>query len=203
MTMNERLYNLPLRTCGNWRIEQRTFSEAEASACQLHAAINGNRRYTPAGTYVGLLRGEHVIMSNTPDELHDLYLLKWNAKGHVLIAGLGLGCAVDVALAAPDVSEVTVIEQSLDVIELVAHSFTDSRLTILQGDIFTWRPPKGQRYGAAWFDIWDDICEDNLAEMAKLHRRFARVADWKGSWCRDECERMRERWRRSTLVVFV
>jgi hypothetical protein len=54
---------------------------------------------------------------------------------------------------------------------------------------FEWKPPKGVRYDAAWHDVWDDICTDNLVGMRKLHRKYGKRCGWQGSWCRGECER--------------
>ena len=184
-----RLAVLPCRQVGDWRIERHVEDAHSASFGQLRAAINGHGRYTPAGEYIGLRRGRDLVMSNVPDELRDLWPLRLHADGHVLVAGLGLGCAVDVLLARQSVTHVTVIEVAPEVIELIGASFAGERVTILLGDIFTWKPPKGARYGAAWFDIWDSICGDNLPQMMTLHRRFGRWADWKGSWCRHECRR--------------
>ncbi len=46
----------------------------------------------------------------------------------------------------------------------------------------------------AWFDIWDDLCTDNLEQMKILHRKFARKAAWKGSWGKEflQYQKLRE-----------
>jgi len=64
------------------------------------------------------------------------------------------------------------------------------RLEIIHADLFEWRPPKGQRYGMAWFDVWPTICQDNWDEMKLLQRRYGSKADWKGSWGRNEIMQM-------------
>lgn len=189
--MNSRLEKVQSATSGSWNIERFTVDQRASDFDALRAIIssNGFGRHTPPGTYIALKRRGEIIMSNTPDELRDLHPLRWHAEGHVLIAGLGLGCAVDVALACPRVTAVTVVEKAEDVIALVAPSFAEQdRVSIIHDDIFTWAPPNGQKYGAAWFDIWDAICIDNLPEMKTLHRKFGRLAAWKGSWCRHLCE---------------
>jgi hypothetical protein len=68
------------------------------------------------------------------------------------------------------------------------------RLTIHHGDALTYKWPVGTRWTVAWHDIWDTICEDNLPDMNRLHRRFGRRVDWQGSWCRDLIETERRRW---------
>lgn len=130
-------------------------------------------------------------MSDTPDEIRDLWPLGHNARGAVLLNGLGLGVAARLVLRKPDVTELIIVEKSADVIALTGRSLTDPRLTIINADAYEFVPPKGKRYGAVWHDIWDNICADNLAGMGRLHRKYGRRADWQGSWCRAQCERHR------------
>jgi hypothetical protein len=68
------------------------------------------------------------------------------------------------------------------VIDLVAPHIADPRLTVICASAYDWQPPKGVRYNAVWHDIWDNLCTDNLVEMARLHRKYARRCDWQGSW---------------------
>ncbi|HYZ39719.1 MAG TPA: hypothetical protein VE687_03730 [Stellaceae bacterium] len=117
-----------------------------------------------------LTRGDSIIISNTPSEIRDLDEFLWRATGDVLINGLGLGIAVQIALAKPEVTTVRVIEISADVIGLVTPHISDDQVTVVHADAHSWMPPKGMRWHAVWHDIWDDICADNLHEMAKLHR---------------------------------
>lgn len=148
-------------------------------------------RCVPAGTYTRLMRGETVVMSDTPDEIRDCLLPIHKAHGRCLVAGLGLGMVARAMLLKDEVEHVTIIEQSPNVIALMGpwlkERFRD-RVEIIYADIMTWTPPKGARYAVAWFDIWDNICSDNLEEMKTLTRRFGRRAAWKGSWSREMCE---------------
>lgn len=189
--------DIPESSSGNWRIERFTVSPDEARFESMRAAISGSRRYVPAGTYTRLMRGNILVMSDTPDEIRDhLEPIRWSKKlgGHVLICGLGLGVVLDRILQNENVTKVTVIEKSQDVINLVGPYYQlkyGNRLEIINADAYEWVPPKGVKYSVAWFDIWDDICSDNLPYMSKLHRKYGKKAEWKGSWCRNECEKGR------------
>jgi hypothetical protein len=97
------------------------------------------------------------------------------------------------------VTHVTVIEKSPDVIKLVGPSFADPRVTIIEADAYTYQPPKGIRYNAVWHDIWDNICGDNTEGMGKLHRKYGRRTDWQDSWCKAECQEANRRWRSSSI----
>lgn len=191
MRLSELKSAVPEGQSGPWCVEKFEITEDEAKFQNMRAAFSFSDRglYVRPGHYTRLLRNGAVIMSDTQSEISDLGSLRWRAKGDVLINGLGLGLAVQVALAKEDVSSVTVIEISEDVVSLVAPHIADGRLTIELGDAYTWRPPKGKRYGAVWHDIWDNICADNLPEMSKLHRRYGRRCDWQGSWARKKCRR--------------
>ena len=179
---------VPAGVSGGWSVRKFEVTP-EAAAIERMRAIFGGGRGVPEGHYTGLYHGGEVVMSDTPDERRDHYGLFHAATGHVLIHGLGLGCALAVVLTREDVESVTVIERSPDVIALVDPSFADPRLRIIQADAYTWKPPRGERYGAVWHDIWPNICADNLDGMKRLHRRYGGRCDWQASWCRARCER--------------
>lgn len=133
-------------------------------------------------------------MSNVPSEILDHILFINNAKyfgGDILINGLGLGVALFEILKSTRINSVTVVEKSLDVISLVFPYIKDTRVSVINADAFEWKPPKGYRYSTVWHDIWDDICSDNLPEMTRLHRKYAKRCMWQDSWCKSLCKRLR------------
>lgn len=185
---------------GYHRIERFEVSHEEAERHHMQCIFSGagNRGITP-GSYTRLVRGPFdaaastfactVVMSDTPAEMRDHFTPVSEAKGHCLVHGLGLGIVAEAMLRKDCVDHVTVIEKSEDVVTLVAPylrgKWGDKRITIVQADAMTWKPPKGARYGCVWHDIWDSICADNLPDMRFLHRRFGQKADWQGSWARE------------------
>ena len=185
------LVSVPEGRSGPWSIER--FEIPEKSIETIRAAFSG--RPTRPGWYTAVKHDRRgIVMSDTPAEQRDHAWFIRAAKGHVLINGLGIGMCLNAALAKPDVERVTVVEIDQDVISLVAPVYADDRVTIVNESAFDYSPPKGERYGAVWHDIWDAICADNLSEMHKLHRKYGRRADWQGSWCREECEQAKRRW---------
>lgn len=111
-------------------------------------------------------------MSDTDMERRSNARFVHRANGSVLIGGLGLGMILHPTLAKPEVKLVTVVEQNADVIALIAPTLPrDKRLTIVNGDIYEWKPAKGTKYDTVYFDVWGNMSIDNLAEMATLHRR--------------------------------
>lgn len=178
--------NVPDGVSGNWSVS--TFVVPKEDFSQTISMWKTGRG-VPEGTYKRLMRGGEVIMSNTPDEIRDFMSFYRRAEGSILVNGLGLGVTLKALLEKPEVTDITVIENSEDVIKLVAPSYTDPKITIIHADAFTWEPPKGKVYDAVWHDIWDNICADNLPEMKKLHKKYGRRAKYQESWCRYQCER--------------
>jgi hypothetical protein len=188
--------NVPIGRSGSWRIERFMVEEEAARIFNGHSLIKAFVgelcRPIQPGRYTRLMhRDLHLpVMSDTPAELRDLLSWLCAAQGQCLIAGLGLGIAAEMALRKPEVSHVTVIEQSPDVIALVKPYLTakyPTKLAIVNADIFTWQPSASLQYDAAWMDIWPEICPDNLADMRVLRARFEGCAQWVGCWCEREC----------------
>ena len=177
--------DIPDAKSGNWEI--RTFEVKDDTDKFIFNFRAGSRRIR-SGIYKGIYRGGHVIMSNTPAELNDHYEyeLKVGQKDckTVLINGLGLGCALSMALKNPYIEKITVVEISQDVINLVSPYINDSRVQIICEDAYLYKPT--ENYDVVWHDIWDDICSDNLEGMAKLHRKYGRKTKWQSSWCKSE-----------------
>lgn len=178
--------NVPDGVSGNWSVS--TFVVPKEDFSQMISLMKTGRG-VPEGTYKRLMRNGEVIMSNTPDEIRDFMGFYRRATGSILVNGLGLGVTLKALSEKPEVTDITVIENSEDVIKLVAPSYTDPKITIIHGDAFTWEPPKGKVYDAVWHDIWDNICADNLPEMKKLHKKYGRRSKYQESWCRYQCER--------------
>lgn len=171
---------------GEWSVE--TFTVPKEDLSQMISLFKTGRA-VPEGTYKRLKRSGTVVMSNTPDEISDFSHFTRKAKGSVLINGLGIGCVVKVLLDKPEITKITVIEKSEDVIKLVAPYFNDERLNIINADAFEYKPTKGEMFNFVWHDIWDYICADNLSEMATLHRKYGKKSEWQDSWAKPQCQR--------------
>jgi hypothetical protein len=180
--------SVPEGNIGEWAVSRFVIEKDTPGA--LYYALHG--RPIPPGTYTRLTKGgfgrDNVVMSDTPAEIMDHWeilrrLRRAECPTSLLIHGLGLGMVLSAALRNPKIKHVDVVEIAPEVIALVGpHYASDSRVTIQQGDAFTFTWPKGKRWNIVWHDIWNNLCVDNLMEMAKLHRAFGRRCDWQGSW---------------------
>jgi len=160
------------------KIQRFEIGEREERFSMLRAAAGHHGEGIAAGTYVRLLVGGGVMMSNTPVEAMESESAVRRAFGRMLIGGLGLGIMLHPILESDDVEHVTVVECHEDIIALVTPSlqrWIDSgKLEIVLGDVFTWKPPRGTKYQCCWFDVWPDLCSDYFGEANKLKRRFSR-----------------------------
>jgi len=186
--------NIPEGKKGNWYIENFTVNEKNFG--RLYYQLHGGRD-VPLGTYTRLMRDhslDNPMMSDTPSEIYDHYEPIYQAKelgGRILINGLGLGCVIKAMLTFPNVTRIDVVELEQDIIDLVAPSYLDPRVHIYRNNAYTIKWDKTDRWSVAWHDIWANICSDNLADMAKLHRKYGHKVTWQGSWAKDLCLRQR------------
>lgn len=189
--MNIDMSFLPEGKSGVWEVKHFEVSKNDAEWTRMRAVISseGMRAYVPAGKYTYLKRSGQAIMSNTPSEMNDFAHFVRIAKGNILINGLGLGCVVKALLSKKDVTGIIVIEKSKDVINLIAPSFQDKRLNIINADALKYQPAKKEKYDFVWHDIWDNICSDNLSEMNTLHKKYSKKTKWQDSWAKQLCKR--------------
>lgn len=191
--MNEMV--IPDCKINNWAIETFEVTKDESVISTLRLGI----RFVPPGIYKKLVYKRCIVMSNTPAEIRDHYIFIRDAKGHILINGLGLGVCIfrilEKEFLAKEnyIKSITVIEKAKEVIQLVSPFIKDDRVLIYNADAFEWKPPKNIHYDFVWHDIWNDICTDNLFEMHKLHRKYGKKANWQGSWSRSICEYYKKR----------
>ena len=177
--------SLPEMSKGKWKVEKFTVDRQD-----FHSLVRG--RGVPVGhTFTRLMRGSTLVMSDTPAEMQDHYYPVRVAKGSCLLNGLGIGMVLKNILAKPEVTDVTVVEISQDLIDIMTPHYTDPRVSFVCADALEYKPPEGKKYDMVWHDIWDYICADNLPDMEKLHRKYGRRAAWQGSWCKEQCRRGR------------
>src|SRR5262245_411646 len=176
-----------------WELHQFHVTPEDENFQRMRAILSSSEggRYVVAGDYTQLLRDGTVVMSDTDDELLDMWELweqfEWEVE-RVIINGLGLGCALKMVLDMPSVRHVDVVELDADVISLAPLSLTnDPRVEIHHGDAYTYQFPVGTKWDIAWHDIWDEISIDN--DFATLHRRYGRRVSWQASWARQAAVR--------------
>ncbi len=124
------------------------------------------------------------IMQDSEGEYNEHQWLWDNATGDVLIAGLGLGLINEVLINNDNVTSVTIVEISQDVIDLVwDHCKKDDRFNLVRADIETWDIPDGSSWDVAWFDTWISDNPLNTTEYKDLiNTKFDSHCNKLGFW---------------------
>lgn len=192
-TFSKMVEIVPEGTSGNVSVRHIDLSESDSSFTRIRAILHGGDSFVPAGRYAQLLVNGGIMMSDTQMEQRSNREVVWRAHGHVLIAGLGLGMILGPICAKPEVTRVTVIEMNPDVIRLVGPT-VPLGVQVIQADIFDWKPEKGQKFDTLYWDIWPQITTDNLPEMVRLNRKFAKAKNpgaWMGAWMQEDLKAQR------------
>lgn len=194
-------YDKPTETIGVATVSHFSVDKERAKFANLRSMINGEASFMrlSAGDYVRLVVNGELMMSDTDMEKRTNAEFIENAKGRVMIAGLGIGLILEnlrEKIANGVVTSIVVYEKYQDVIDLVGHRYKDLPIEIRCEDIMEYRPKKGEVYDTIYFDIWPTISTDNLDDMRKLHLRWKshKTKDaWMNSWLRDHLRRMKRR----------
>lgn len=176
----------PLAAISHFRVTKEDLMMLAMSG-EPFAHTDPNRLYTRLLTRQHLEAGWRLTMSDTHMERATNWEVLHQARGHVLVAGLGIGMIVVPMLRNPQVKSLTVIESNPDVVALVQPHLPDpqQKLTVIGSDIFTWRPARGRRFDVIYFDIWTERNGDNLPQIARLHHAFKNYkapGGWMDSW---------------------
>ncbi len=151
------------RKLGDWTLDHFTIYENDITARLQGISLD---------TYIRLVHGGTVMMSNTNMEQETNEEFCKRAYGDILIAGLGMGMIVMAIQDKPNVKSITIIEKSHEVIEMVSTQLClNDKVKIVCADIFEWEPTK--RYDVIYLDIWPVISRRIYAsEMMPLKRKF-------------------------------
>lgn len=139
------------------------------------------------GDHVKLTHNGEVVMSDTKMERLTNQEFLNSAHGKVLIGGLGLGMILLPLLDDDEVTEITVIEYSQDVINIVGSQLPKcDKLRIVQGDVFTYIPE--HKYNTIYMDIWNSVnSEVYEEEMCPLMDKYRDFLDHEDDQCFLEC----------------
>lgn len=155
---------------------------------------------------------ESVWMSDTPMEYYMAWSLVSRAVGpRVLVVGLGLGLLTHLLALRRDITEIIIVENSSDVIQMVmpylpnshaplSKQYSDLRVSTILGDAFDMRHAfrnwdKIPRVDTAIGDIWKDrkpeseeiqrnlqlVFEDNFMDAVHLHWAFQEQIEFEGA----------------------
>lgn len=150
--------------------------------------VRGNGRVFMTHSY------DKMMMSNTQFEYRTNVDFVKTAQGRVLISGLGMGMILLPLAKRKEVSSITVLEKSQDLIDAVAPYYKKQtlKLEVICADALTWKPEAGRKFDWAWHDIWPDFGPKWLPQYAAIkHKRWVLVEQ--GCWAEKLSKKLSKR----------
>tara|TARA_R100000988_G_C3994780_1_gene165042 strand:+ start:155 stop:721 length:567 start_codon:yes stop_codon:yes gene_type:complete len=165
--------DIPAGTSGDYEVAHYT-NETTDNMWQVYLEMK-NENYD---NYTVLLKDgcPMPIMQDSEAEYNEHEWL-WNyAEGHVVIGGLGIGMCHQALIDNPDVTSVTIVEISQDVIDLVWDDCVkDDTFSIVLGDFEEWTPPEGTEIDTVWADTW---LVDNTLDINQYTNKIVENYSW-------------------------
>lgn len=96
-------------------------------------------------------KGHGLLMSDSPQEMFLQYDAYKNAKGRVLVGGLGIGLFARMVARKTDVTEVVVVEIDEDIIKLCKPF--DRKIHVIHADIWKFIKSTKEKFDYAYVDI--------------------------------------------------
>lgn len=172
--MDFKLSFLKEEKIGDWEISSFKIDEFYAKARNLF--IKNPLMKLKAGEYKKLTNKNSIVMSNTPMEQITHIKAINNARGNILVAGLGLGMYLYNIKDKKNIESITVVEYSDEVIQMVGKYFKEyDKIKIIKDNIFDYIP--NIKYDFAFFDIWSDISEENRKDFQILKEKFSEIKE--------------------------
>jgi hypothetical protein len=187
---------------GDACVEHFEVREAQSNLSAMIAQLSQENKwweYVPPGRYARLTIGGKLFMTDSLFEKFAALPFIDNARGDVLVTGLGLGMVVPPLLATPELKSLTIIEKNPDVIDLVEtplrnfvekHWCASRRLTIECADAYLW-DGGDKKYDTIFHDIWPTVNPANLMLFRRVEARYARwlsPGGWQDCWSKELCE---------------
>lgn len=126
------------------------------------------------GEYVRLMHSGELLMSDTSMEKRTNAEFCINAYGDVLIGGLGMGMIVLAIQDKEEVKSITILEKAPEIISMICGQLKfNDKVKVIETDVFTWKPNKGQKFDCIYMDIWTYINSNVYQEeMKPLKRKY-------------------------------
>jgi hypothetical protein len=135
---------------------------------------------------------ECIMSSNLFERLTNQNFIN-TAKGDVIVFGLGLGLILFPLLEDNEITSITVIDNSIDIIDnigpIIKNYDVNDKLTIIQGDAFTYyQQLNDAKFDIMYFDYWNIVDSTIYNDMETLKELYKNNINETGQimyWCED------------------
>jgi hypothetical protein len=115
------------------------------------------------------------------------------AKGDVIVFGLGLGLILFPLLEDDEITSITVIDKSVDIIDnlgpIIKNYDVNNKLTIINGDVFTYYQQLNEtKFDVMYFDYWnfvDSTIYNDMEILKELYKNNIKETGQIMYWCED------------------
>lgn len=115
--------------------------------------------------------GQGLLMSDSPQEMFLQYEAYKNAKGRVLVGGLGLGLYANMVARKSDVTGVVVVEIDRDVIKLCKPE--NEKIVVVHDDIWEFIRTTKEKFDYAYVDIhYSTGCMEYMKTILPMREIF-------------------------------
>jgi spermidine synthase len=116
-----------------------------------------------------------------------------NAKGDIIIFGLGLGLVIFPLLNDSEITSITVVDNSIDIIDnigpIIKSYDINNKLTLINGDAFTYYQQLNEaKFDVMYFDYWnyvDETIQNDMYTLKELYKNNIKEAGQIMYWCED------------------
>lgn len=130
---------------------------------------------------IQLLINDKCWMSTLSKEIETQQEFLNNAKGDILIGGLGLGVVLFPLLKNQLVTSITVIENNIYVLSLISKLFKNKHIKFIHKNIYDYIPEK--KFDTIWIDIFRLYPnEEEITSLNLLYRPYLKDNGWFGLW---------------------
>ena len=183
------LQNAELRQ-GSWRLTRQRYLPYALFPCGNTALLPDGRTVPQVGyferefAYPALLENGREWMTVTPNEIETMAADVAAAEGNALVLGLGLGYFAFMVSEKPEVTAVTVIECSAELIALFREHLLPlfphgDKIRLVCADAFEYLEKADAAYDFVYADLWHDVA-DGLPLYLRLKRFENRLpARWR------------------------
>ncbi len=180
---NPYLKNIPIsqRKIGSWTLSYQSYAPYEGFVRDDYI-LDGEREICALGffdtefSFPTVFENGVEWMAIKPNEIETMKDPIEKASGRVVAFGLGLGYFAYMASIKDNVSSVTIIERSEDVIslfksEILPHFSHPEKIKIIQSDAFEYAKSRmsDEAYNYAFVDLWRDV-SDGVELYSKMKR---------------------------------
>ena len=175
---------------GAWQLTRRAYAPYQVFPCGNTACLPDGRTvprlgyFETAFPYPALLEKGREWMTVTPNEIETMAADIAAAHGRMAVLGLGLGYFSFMASNKPEVTSLTVVERSPDVIALFQQCLLPlfphgEKITLVRADAFDFIESTQTAYDFIYADLWHDVA-DGLPLYLRLKKASARhPAQWR------------------------